>query len=87
MSIIQEIMTGLGSDGHRKSVVEADRRLAIRAAIDTAQAGDIVLIAGKGHENCQIIAGQSRPFDDAAEARQALQARGIPPSGPDKEHS
>jgi UDP-N-acetylmuramoyl-L-alanyl-D-glutamate--2,6-diaminopimelate ligase len=87
MSIIEEIMTGLGSDGHRKSRVEPDRRLAIRAAINEAQADDIVLIAGKGHENTQIIAGRSSPFDDAAEARQALQARGIESSSPDKEHS
>jgi UDP-N-acetylmuramoyl-L-alanyl-D-glutamate--2,6-diaminopimelate ligase len=87
MSIIEEIMTGLGSDGHQKSRVQADRRLAIRAAIEAAESGDIVLIAGKGHENYQTIGGQSRPFDDAAEARQALQARGIPPSGSDKEHS
>jgi len=49
-----------------------DRALAIRAALDGLAAGDLVVIAGKGHEQGQIIAGQVRPFDDAAEVRAAL---------------
>ena len=43
---------------------EPDRRAAIRAALAAAQPGDVVLIAGKGHETEQEIAGEKRPFDD-----------------------
>ena len=56
-------------------VVEADRRVAIRRALDAAEAGDVVVIAGKGHETYQEIAGRRLPFDDAVEARDALAAR------------
>jgi UDP-N-acetylmuramoyl-L-alanyl-D-glutamate--2,6-diaminopimelate ligase len=47
-----------------------DRRQAIGAAIDMAQAGDIVLVAGKGHEQGQIIGDQVLPFDDVTVARE-----------------
>jgi UDP-N-acetylmuramoyl-L-alanyl-D-glutamate--2,6-diaminopimelate ligase len=50
----------------------ADRREAIARAIETARAGDLVLIAGKGHEKYQVIGSQSLPFDDVAVAREAL---------------
>jgi UDP-N-acetylmuramoyl-L-alanyl-D-glutamate--2,6-diaminopimelate ligase len=53
-------------------VVEPDRRQAIRAAIEAAQPGDIVLIAGKGHEDYQIVGKQKQHFDDREEARAAL---------------
>lgn len=49
-----------------------DRRTAIEAAIAAAAAGDVVLVAGKGHETYQEIAGQRHPFDDVAVARAAL---------------
>jgi UDP-N-acetylmuramoyl-L-alanyl-D-glutamate--2,6-diaminopimelate ligase len=55
--------------------VELDRRAAIRAAILDAQEGDVVLVAGKGHETEQLVAGRTLPFDDAAEARAALRER------------
>ncbi len=55
--------------------MEPDRRAAIRRALDAAGAGDVVLIAGKGHETYQEIAGRRLPFDDAVEARDALSAR------------
>jgi UDP-N-acetylmuramyl tripeptide synthase len=51
---------------------EADRRRAIAAAIEFASPGDVVVIAGKGHETYQEIAGQRIPFNDAEEARHAL---------------
>lgn len=51
-----------------------DRRAAIRAAIAEAQAGDVVLIAGKGHERGQTVGTETRPFEDAAEARCAVQS-------------
>lgn len=54
--------------------VEHDRARAIASAIAEARDGDAVLIAGKGHETFQIVAGQRRPFDDRAAARQALEA-------------
>ncbi|HWB50289.1 MAG TPA: UDP-N-acetylmuramoyl-L-alanyl-D-glutamate--2,6-diaminopimelate ligase [Stellaceae bacterium] len=50
----------------------ADRRAAIYAAIDTLQPGDVLVIAGKGHETGQIIGKETLPFDDVAVARQAI---------------
>lgn len=55
--------------------VEVDRGRAIDEAIAGAQSDDVVLIAGKGHETYQEIAGQRRPFDDAERARRALEVR------------
>ncbi len=56
-------------------LVERDRARAIALAVREARAGDVVLIAGKGHETYQEIAGTTRPFDDLAVARAALEAR------------
>jgi UDP-N-acetylmuramoyl-L-alanyl-D-glutamate--2,6-diaminopimelate ligase len=55
--------------------VEVDRATAIARAIAAAQPGDIVLVAGKGHEDYQIIGKEKRPFDDVAESRKGLAAR------------
>lgn len=55
-------------------LVEADRRAAIAAAIDAARAGDAVMIAGKGHETYQILAGETIHFDDREVAREILAA-------------
>lgn len=49
-----------------------DRRTAIRHAIEQMRDGDVVVIAGKGHEQGQIVGGTTHPFDDAAEAAEAL---------------
>jgi UDP-N-acetylmuramoyl-L-alanyl-D-glutamate--2,6-diaminopimelate ligase len=54
-----------------------DRRAAIQRAIDLAQARDIVLIAGKGHENYQEFADRTIDFDDVAVAQQALQNKPV----------
>jgi UDP-N-acetylmuramoyl-L-alanyl-D-glutamate--2,6-diaminopimelate ligase len=70
-AIIVDILEG-ARRGKRGLRVNADRREAIRAAIADAQRGDIVLVAGKGHENYQEIEGVKHPFSDAAVAREAL---------------
>jgi UDP-N-acetylmuramoyl-L-alanyl-D-glutamate--2,6-diaminopimelate ligase len=56
-------------------VVEPDRASAIAMAIGDAAPGDVVLIAGKGHEQGQDVAGVVSPFDDRAVARAALEQR------------
>jgi UDP-N-acetylmuramoyl-L-alanyl-D-glutamate--2,6-diaminopimelate ligase len=58
--------------------VELDRRAAIAQAIELARAGDVVVIAGKGHEQGQEIAGQVLPFDDREVAREVLRRLGAP---------
>jgi UDP-N-acetylmuramoyl-L-alanyl-D-glutamate--2,6-diaminopimelate ligase len=62
MRIIRDIVEGLPE--HTNFEVEADRRKAIRAAVEMASGDDIVLIAGKGHETYQIVSGVAAPFDD-----------------------
>ncbi len=82
-AIIEEILGGVprGRDNPRV-VVEPDRGMAIRRALDAADPGDVVVIAGKGHETYQEVAGKRLPFDDAVEARRALSVRfGSDPSG------
>jgi UDP-N-acetylmuramoyl-L-alanyl-D-glutamate--2,6-diaminopimelate ligase len=69
--IIHQVLLGIS----RKVVAVADRRDAIRAAINAAAADDIVLIAGKGHEAYQIVAAKRLPFSDLAEARLALRQK------------
>jgi UDP-N-acetylmuramoyl-L-alanyl-D-glutamate--2,6-diaminopimelate ligase len=59
-----------------KYSVEVDRRKAIALAINEARPGDIVLLAGKGHEKVQVTREGSRPFDDVAVAREALRNAG-----------
>jgi len=55
--------------------VEADRAHAIAYAVSSARQGDIILIAGKGHEDYQIIGTEKRSFDDRLEAEAALRMR------------
>ncbi|WP_394826413.1 UDP-N-acetylmuramoyl-L-alanyl-D-glutamate--2,6-diaminopimelate ligase [Pendulispora albinea] len=62
-------------EGARGYLVELDRAVAIRAAVLGARPGDIVIIAGKGHEDYQVIGTEKRPFDDRIEARRALAER------------
>ena len=57
--------------------MELDRAIAIRHAVLEAKPGDVVLIAGKGHEPYQIIGTVKRPFDDCEQARLSLQARRV----------
>jgi UDP-N-acetylmuramoyl-L-alanyl-D-glutamate--2,6-diaminopimelate ligase len=74
-AIIEEIARGVASPPRQGQSRHPDRREAIQAAIDWARQGDTVVIAGKGHETYQIIAGQVLPFDDRAVARELLAAR------------
>ena len=71
-AILDEICSGLGEAGRAKAVVELDRRSAIRQALADAEEGDVVLIAGKGHENYQIVGETKHHFDDVEEATAAL---------------
>ena len=59
-----------------KYLIEPDREKAIGVAMDEARAGDIVLLAGKGHEDYQILADRTLEFDDREMARRALRERG-----------
>jgi UDP-N-acetylmuramoyl-L-alanyl-D-glutamate--2,6-diaminopimelate ligase len=71
--IIAGILAGFGQPA--RAQVQRDRARAIAMAIDAADAGDVVLVAGKGHEPYQEIAGVKHPFDDAVVARHMLEAR------------
>jgi len=72
-AIIDDIVAG--TRGAHEIVIEADRRRAIRRAVSAARRGDIVLVAGKGHEAYQEIRGIRRPFSDVAAAKGALAGR------------
>lgn len=71
LQILQEAEAGLRETGTLFQV-EPDRRAAIQAIVHAARPGDMVLLAGKGHEKYQITAAGSQPFDDVAEAAKAL---------------
>ncbi len=73
-AIIAEIVAGAGENVE----VEPDRREAIARVIDAAQEGDVVVIAGKGHEQGQQFADRTVPFDDRDVAREALRRLGAP---------
>jgi UDP-N-acetylmuramoyl-L-alanyl-D-glutamate--2,6-diaminopimelate ligase len=76
--IIEEVNRGAEPEarqGKADVITIVDRRDAILHAVDLSSAGDVVLIAGKGHEKYQEIAGRTTPFDDVAVAREALEAR------------
>ena len=82
LKIISDIVVGLQKT-NGKYLIEPDREKAIALAMDQALPGDIVLLAGKGHENYQILADRTLEFDDREQARRALSERGYdqPPSG------
>jgi len=76
LAIINDAVVGLQKTGLKYSV-EADRRKAIALAIGEARPGDIVLLAGKGHEKVQVTREGSAPFDDLEVAREGLRAAGF----------
>jgi UDP-N-acetylmuramoyl-L-alanyl-D-glutamate--2,6-diaminopimelate ligase len=71
--IAAEILRGMHNT--HGCLVIADRAQAIDLAVQQAKAGDLVLIAGKGHEDYQIFASQTLPFSDVKQARLSLQRR------------
>ena len=72
LAIIAEIVAGVPSERLRMVTLEPDRRTAIRMALDDAQAADTVVIAGKGHEQGQVVGAQRIPFDDRRVAEELL---------------
>jgi UDP-N-acetylmuramoyl-L-alanyl-D-glutamate--2,6-diaminopimelate ligase len=73
-SILDDIAVGLGDAEHIRM---ADRRAAIRAALEAARPGDTVVLAGKGHETHQVVGSEKHPFDERVVVRDALAEMGI----------
>lgn len=73
-TIIAEVLAGIPAG--TGAVALADRRAAIAEALRRARPGDVVLVAGKGHETEQVIAGVAHPFDDRAALRELLEGGG-----------
>jgi UDP-N-acetylmuramoyl-L-alanyl-D-glutamate--2,6-diaminopimelate ligase len=73
LAIIQDVLQGAGTGVE----IDPDRRSAIRRAVAVAEPGDVVVIAGKGHEQGQETAGVIAPFDDRAVVRDALHETGL----------
>lgn len=73
--IVAEVVAGATDAERRQVVEEVDRRRAIARAVEEADEGDVIVIAGKGHEDYQIIGHDRRPFDDREIAREALVRR------------
>jgi UDP-N-acetylmuramoyl-L-alanyl-D-glutamate--2,6-diaminopimelate ligase len=78
--IIEEVRRGSDAEvraSNAELVTIVDRQAAIFEAVKRAAPGDVVLIAGKGHETYQEVAGKGFSFDDVAVAREALRARRV----------
>lgn len=71
-SILDMITAGFSGKAGKAVIREADRRVAIERALSDAEPGDVVLLAGKGHENYQIVGSEKRHFDDVEEATRVL---------------
>ncbi|MDD6822137.1 MAG: UDP-N-acetylmuramoyl-L-alanyl-D-glutamate--2,6-diaminopimelate ligase, partial [Paraprevotella sp.] len=71
--IINDMLAGLGKDDLRKVLSIVDRREAIRTACLLAEAGDVILIAGKGHEDYQEVKGVKHHFDDKEVVREQFE--------------
>ena len=76
LQIMNDALVGLRRTDTR-TIVEPDRATAIRKAIEEAHAGDIVILAGKGHETYQIFRDRTIHFDDREVAREALRSFGF----------
>ena len=74
-NILDQIAAGIDAANAINVIVESDRASAISFAVRRAQSGDMVLLAGKGHEDYQLVGREIRPFNDVIVARAALLAR------------
>jgi UDP-N-acetylmuramoyl-L-alanyl-D-glutamate--2,6-diaminopimelate ligase len=74
-AIAAMLLAGLQRGGRSRVLVELDRERAIATALEQANAGDVIVIAGKGHEQGQVVRGQTSPFSDLAVARRLLGPR------------
>jgi UDP-N-acetylmuramoyl-L-alanyl-D-glutamate--2,6-diaminopimelate ligase len=75
-AILNEMKSGLDPTQLRKVLTIPDRSEAIRLAVELSGPGDIILVAGKGHEQYQEIKGERHPFDDFREVNNALRTKG-----------
>ena len=73
MAILDEMRSGVAEGDRNRVWVNSDRREAIRQAVGMAKPGDVVLLAGKGHETYQEINGVKHPFDDVAVLKETLE--------------
>jgi UDP-N-acetylmuramoyl-L-alanyl-D-glutamate--2,6-diaminopimelate ligase len=76
LRIINDVVVGL-QKVNANYRIEADRDAALEIALEEARPGDIVLLAGKGHENYQILRDQTFEFDDREKARAILRRKGF----------
>jgi UDP-N-acetylmuramoyl-L-alanyl-D-glutamate--2,6-diaminopimelate ligase len=74
-AILSQVEEGVAASGATKSLRFADRREAIRAALELANPGTVVVIAGKGHETSQVLADREIPFDDRLVAAEIAAGR------------
>ena len=72
LAIIGEVLAGVDGSGRAELHVEPDRRRAIELGVRLAGPGDVLLVAGKGHELEQEVGGRTTPFDDRDEVRRAV---------------
>jgi UDP-N-acetylmuramoyl-L-alanyl-D-glutamate--2,6-diaminopimelate ligase len=81
LQVMNDALVGLRRTDTR-TIVEPDRAAAIRKAIEEARAGDVVILAGKGHESYQIFRDRTIHFDDREVAREALRSFGYGKAAP-----
>jgi UDP-N-acetylmuramyl-tripeptide synthetase len=74
-AIIEEIQRGMNGGRRSQRLVIVDRREAIQQALEIAESGDVVVIAGKGHETVQVLRDRTVPFDDREVVRELLGGR------------
>jgi UDP-N-acetylmuramoyl-L-alanyl-D-glutamate--2,6-diaminopimelate ligase len=74
-AIIDEVVAGVPAGGRERITVEPDRATAIAIALEAASAGDVVVVAGKGHETTQTVGDRVLDFDDREVVRKLLEER------------
>jgi UDP-N-acetylmuramoyl-L-alanyl-D-glutamate--2,6-diaminopimelate ligase len=74
-AIVEDVVAGVAPEHRARVMPLTDRRIAIRKAIELAEHGDVIVIAGKGHETTQDLGAETIPFDDRIVAREELERR------------